>query len=262
MASSRPTLRGQPFGCGRTEALPSPPPSYVIPKAVRFVCDLVELRRNSTRAPSRYGDVVPWRFADRGWFVNDGINLRSDANRAAVAEALVSPNVAFGLHRWFKGGCAPDAIAIATPQEWEAELARGRPGDNLMLLSLRDVANQALLRLGEVTGRPLRGLGDSDLTVIRDFLRDDRREVAVVHRYSPRPGEVTCAHSVLWDPQHDEWAAQIDQWKATSGELWFFDEEILWQRHDTRIQADTPPEDWMAQHGLYLVDGYLPDAEG
>jgi hypothetical protein len=205
---------------------------------------------------------VPWRFADRGWFVNDGINLRSATNLALVASALEFPNIAFGLHRWFRGGASPDAIAMATEEEWDAELARGRPGDNLMLLSLREVADQALLRLGELTGVSLAPISDADLGPIRDFLNNDRREVAVVRRYSPRPGELVCAHRVLWDPKPDEWAEQVDEWRATSGELWFFDEELLWQRHHTRIRADVPPEDWMAHHGLYLVDGYIPDEAG
>jgi hypothetical protein len=47
---------------------------------------------------------MAWRFADRGWFVNDDLNLRSPSNLAAVEGALSFPNIAFGVHRWFRGG--------------------------------------------------------------------------------------------------------------------------------------------------------------
>jgi hypothetical protein len=206
--------------------------------------------------------VTRGRFADRGWFVNDRINLRTDTNRQLVAAELQFPNIAFGLHRWFAAGSSPDLLAIATPEQWEAELARGRPGDNLMLLSLRRVAELAVAHVGGVTNREPLSLDGSDLVPVQSLLADDRQEITVIHRFSPQPDDLICSYKVQWDLKTPDWDAQIDEWSAMSGELWFFNNEIIWQEPASRVRAAQPPEEWTAQHGMYLVDGYLPDQQG
>jgi len=145
--------------------------------------------------------------------------------------------------------------------EWHMELDRGRPGDNLMLLSLEAVQADAILRIGSIDG-PALGRVDSAVRPIVDLLSDSRREVAVVRRCSPATGQVLADHSVLWNPSPEEWQEQLDAWATIAGELWFFDEEIIWQRHEDRFRAETPPEQWTARHGVYLVDGFLPDDQG
>ncbi len=51
--------------------------------------------------------VTGWRFSDRGWFHNEGLNLRAEANRRLIADELVERNILFGAHRWFAGGGSP-----------------------------------------------------------------------------------------------------------------------------------------------------------
>jgi hypothetical protein len=145
--------------------------------------------------------------------------------------------------------------------EWLMELDSGRPGDNLMLLSLDAVRDESLLRIGSIDG-PVLGRVDSVVRPIVELLGDTRREVAVVRRSSPGAGELVADHSVLWDPSSEEWQNLLDAWAATTGELWFFDEEIIWQRHEDRFRAETSPELWSARHGVYIVDGFLPDDDG
>jgi hypothetical protein len=206
--------------------------------------------------------VTGWRFSDRGWFVNHKINLRSQENRRLVTAELEFPNIAFGVHRWFFGGGSPDLVAIATPARWGAELARGRPGDNLLLISLRRVAELALAHVGELTSRQPPALASHEET-IRAFLADTRRgQIALVHRYSPRPGRLVCHYGIFWDPEADGWDTELWEWSQAGGELWLFDNELVWQDHERRAWGTQPPEEWEAQHGLCLVDGYVPDEQG
>ena len=86
-----------------------------------------------------------WRFDDRGWFVNDALNLRTEVNRRIVAAELEYANVVFGAHRWFAGGNSANSIAITSLDQWDAELARGRPGDNVIIQSLVTPLDQFLI---------------------------------------------------------------------------------------------------------------------
>jgi hypothetical protein len=204
-----------------------------------------------------------WRFADRGWFINDALNLRSAANRRAVADELEFPNIVFGLHRWFAGGGNAAHVAIATMEQWDAELARGRPGDNLLLLSLRRVAGRALAHAGEITSHERPVLGRSDIERIGAFLGDDRRDLTVVQRLSPRPGDIRCAARVIPTyPRPSEWDQELADGPWSGGDVWLFDGDLVWRDHAHRQRAPQPPETWTASHGLYVVDGYVPDELG
>lgn len=130
-----------------------------------------------------------------------------------------------------------------------------------MLLSLRRVADPAVIHAGELTRLEPPTPGQQDLDCVRATLSDRGREFAVVHRFSPTPGKLVCSYDVLWDPEQAEWEDQLDQWSGLSGELFFFDNEIVWQQHHSRVRASEPPEQ-CAQHGLYLVDGYISDDAG
>jgi hypothetical protein len=203
-----------------------------------------------------------WRFADREWFVNDGLNLRTDANRRIVARELEFPNVVFGAHRWFAGGASASAIAFTSLDQWDADLAKGRPGDNLILLSLRRVETTALMHAGDISSSHPPVPSAADVNAIEAFIEAGGGELLFVRRFS-RPGNVDGAF--MWIDLRDPgwpWQQALAEHSVDGGEAWLFDGELLWRDHDQRLSASGPPEQWTAQHGIYLVDGYLPDDQG
>ena len=207
--------------------------------------------------------MVGWRFEDRGWFVNDAINLRTESNRQAIAAELEYPNVVFGAHRWFAGGSAADAVAITSLVDWDADLARGRPGDNVILLSLRRVEAEALAHVGDSASPEPPILGASDIAAIESHAADGGYELLFVRRFSPQPGGVEAAFR--WIDLRDTswpWQRAFAEHAADGGEVWLFDGELLWREHHERHRGSDPPETWRAGYGAYVVDGYIPDEHG
>jgi len=208
--------------------------------------------------------VTGWRFSDREWFKNERLNLRAEANRGLVADELVDGNVVFGPHRWFAGGGSPALIALTTIEEWDEEVARGRPGDNLILLSLRKVAGLAVVHTGEPTSSRPGTLQPADIAAVEHYDRSAAfGELLCVRRSAPTPGKPEAALRVIdlrdagWP-----WQEQVAEAASGGGEVWLFDGELAWRDHERRQQGSEPPEEWTAHHGLCLVDGYLPDAQG
>jgi hypothetical protein len=204
-----------------------------------------------------------WRFSDREWFVNDGLNLRTDANRRIVAAELAFPNVVFGAHRWFAGGGSASAIAITSLDEWDADLAKGRPGDNVILLSLRRVEAEALTHAGNMASPHPPVLSTADINAIEAFIAAGGNELLFVRRFSPRPGTIDCVFT--WIDLRDAgwpWQKGLAEYAIGGGEVWLFDGELLWRDHDRRQSGSDPPETWTAHHGSCLVDGYVPDEQG
>ena len=82
----------------------------------------------------------------------------------------------------------------------------------------------------------------------------------VVRRFAPRPGEIEAASTYV-DLRDAAWPWQqaLAEHSVEGGEVWLFDSELLWRDHDRRIHGAEPPETWTANHGICLVDGYLPD---
>jgi hypothetical protein len=207
--------------------------------------------------------VKGWRFADRGWFVNDGLNLRTDSNRRIVAGELEFPNVVFGVHRWFAGGGSADTIAVTSLDEWDADLARGRPGDNVIVLSLRRIEAEALARAGDITSPRPPVPSASDIQAIEAYIAVGGAELLFVRRFSPRPGTTECSFKwVDLDDAASPWQQALAEHSVPGGELWLFDGELLWRDHDRRQLAADPPETWTAHHGIYLLDGCVPDEDG
>lgn len=205
-----------------------------------------------------------WRIADRGWFVNDRLNLRSEANRRLVADELAFPNVIFGVHRWFAGGSAASNVAITSLDQWDADLARGRPGDNVILLSLRQVEDAALVHPGDIGSPQPPAPTAADVVAIEAWAAAGAyAEILAVRRFSPRPGELECA-SVILDLRDTAWPWQqaLAEHSADGGEVWLFDGELLWRDHVRRSHRAEPPESWTAHNGICLVDGYVPDEHG
>lgn len=205
-----------------------------------------------------------WRFADRGWFHNDGLNLCSEANRRLVADELVGRNVVFGSHRWFTGGAAPSHVAMTTIDQWDAELARGRPGDNLILLSLRRVAHLALVHADDLSTPQPAALGPEDVAAIEGYDAAARLgELLFVRRFVPRPGGLEAALDTIdLRDAGEPWRERVAEASAGGGEIWLFDGELAWRDHERRQYGTEPPETWTAHHGIYLVDGYVPDGQG
>ena len=204
-----------------------------------------------------------WRFDDRGWFVNDALNLRTIANRQVVGAELGNQNVAFGVHRWFTGGSAANAIAITSLGEWEAALARGRPGDNVILVSLRQIEAEALAHAGNMASGEPPILSAADITAIEVHAAGGGLELLFVRRFAPQTGNVEAAFQ--WIDIRDSsrtWREAIAEHSVAGGEVWLFDGELLWRDHDRRQRRSDPPETWHARHGIYLVDGYIPDEQG
>jgi hypothetical protein len=199
--------------------------------------------------------VAPWSFADRGWFVNDALNLRSSENLRAVAVALESPTLLFGVHRWFAGGSSPDLIAFGSAADWDAELARGRPGDNLIVLSVADVPDLVLLHAREPGFRG----ADVDLAALR--LGGPGRELAIVSRQTSAAAH-RATYRMVEVADHESWQDEVADALAASDETWIFDNDVVWRDHKRRSAGTTPPEQWPARHGRYVVDGFVPDAEG
>jgi hypothetical protein len=207
--------------------------------------------------------MTGWENADRGWFTNDDLNLDSAANRRIVASELTFPNVAFGVHRRFAGGVSLSEIALGSAGEWEDELSKATPGDNLILLSLRQVQHQAIAHAGDPTNRRPPVLQPSDHDAVQAFITAGGSELALVSRSSPTPTVVECAFTFV-DCRDDrvDWHEQVAERSGRGSEVWLFDAEIVWRDHDRRVLGDEQPEAWNAHHGIYLIDGYAPDERG
>jgi len=107
-----------------------------------------------------------------------------------VASDLEFPIVLFGVHRWFAGGSSAATIAITSLDQWDAELARGKPGDNVILISLQRVEAEALTHAGDLTSRLSPGPSAADFNAIEAFIAAGGDVPSFVRRFSPRPGEV------------------------------------------------------------------------
>jgi hypothetical protein len=195
------------------------------------------------------------------WFLNDAINVLSADNQERIRAELVVPNVVFGLHRWYAGGSSPTSIALSSQAEWDLELSRCRPGDNLVLVSLRRVRHLALAHAGVLSSGSPPVLSSPGQERLLAFLHDHRRELAVLHRHVGGDGRFECDYDIVWDPSPEEWSEHLERWSRLQGELLFFDDdEILWR--DKSGRQGVPPEEWASNYGDYLFDGYFPDARG
>jgi hypothetical protein len=204
-----------------------------------------------------------WRFDDRGWFVNDRLNLGTEVSRRVVAAELEDANVVFGAHRWFAGGRSADAIAITSLDQWDAELARGQPGDNVILISLRRVDAEALAHVGDRESAEPTDLGAAAIAAVESYAAAGGVELLVVRRFTPRSGDIEAA--CQWIDLRDTswpWQQALAEHSTAGGERWVFDGELLWRDHRRRLQASDPPESWQASDGVYVVDGYVPDDQG
>ena len=200
-------------------------------------------------------------MASGRWVVHDAINVLAEDNQAAVRAELVFPNIAFGLHRWYAGGSSPSLVALASPAQWEAELRRGRPGDNLMLVSLRKVSHLALAHVGSPTSANPPSPTDAVQERLLRFLGDESNELAVVHRFLLDDEQVECSYGTVSDPSAADWTDALDRWSRLRGELFFFDDSaVVWAKAEPG--SASAPESRTGQHGYYLIDGYLPDPDG
>jgi hypothetical protein len=192
------------------------------------------------------------------WVVNDEINVLAEHNQAAVRAELVFPNVVFGLHRWYAGGSSPSRLAFASPGEWEAELTRGRAGDNLQLVSLSKVHHLALAHVGSATSDVAPIPTPAVEERLLGFFDNELEELAVVHRHVLDSTRLECSYDVI---EAEDWADALERWSRLRGELYFFDDaKVVWGE-DEPVSAYAP-EARRGQHGHYVVDGYLPDSEG
>ncbi len=116
----------------------------------------------------------------------------------------------FGSHRWFAGGGSPSLVAITTIEQWDDEIARGRPGDNIILLSLRKVAQMALVHAWDASTPRPEALRPEDAAVIEAYDRTAKLgELLCVRQFTPTSGQVEAALdridlrdlSVTWQEQ-------------------------------------------------------------
>jgi len=194
------------------------------------------------------------------WVWNPLIDATSAENRKLVVEALQGGNIAFGLHRWYYGGSAPDFCSIGAVDEWDAEIARGRPGDNLMIVSLESVSHQKILRQGHPVLGGMGSLASDDLGAAWRFLESSANEIVAITRHISDAGEVVSSIELVWDPDAVERDRLFEEWRGLPGELWLFDMSVIWQ--DESDRKGIPREQWTAQHQQFLVDVYIPDQQG
>ena len=200
------------------------------------------------------------RTIERRWLWNPRIDVTSPESRGLMIDALKGSNVAFGFHRWYYGGSAPDLISIATITEFDVEIGRGRPGDNLMLVSLDSVANRAIAHVGDPVAGGLAALSDDALHGVWNFLASSANEVVALARHIADDGDVVCTVELIWDPDPADRDELTYQWRDLPGELWLFDSNVVWQPESDR--SGIARTHWKAQHGHFLLDGYLPDEMG
>ena len=208
--------------------------------------------------------MTGWLFSDRGWFHNERLNLRAEANRRLIADELVERNVVFGSHRWFAGGGSPTLVAITTIEQWDNEVARGRPGDNIILLSLRKVARMALVHAGDASTPQPEELRAEDAAIVEAYDRVAKfGELLCVRRFTPVSGKVEAGFDRIdLRDASEPWQEQLAEASSGGGETWLFDGELDWRDHERRQHGLEPPESWTANHGICLVDGYVPDPHG
>lgn len=206
--------------------------------------------------------MTGWRYSDREWFRNDRLNLRTEAIRRLVIGELTGQNVLFGSHRWFAGGAAEDDVAITSVEEWDAELARGRPGDNVILLSLRQVTQLALVHAGSLDDPGPLALSAAEIAAVEARSHGNGLGELLCVRRSSRGASVLAASCRHIDLRDGEWPWRDQLQEAGGGEMWLFEGDLDWRDHERRQFGTEPPEAWTAHHGIVLVDGVVPDAEG
>jgi hypothetical protein len=135
------------------------------------------------------------------------------------------------LHRWHAGGSSPSLVALA------------------------------LAHVGSPTSAKPPIPSDAVQERLLAFLEDESNELAVVHRHVLDDEKVECSYDTEWDPSADDWTDALGRRSRLKGELFLFDDSKLVSAKAER-SSDHESESRTGQHGYYLIDGFLPHADG
>lgn len=151
-------------------------------------------------------DIAQERIKNPGLWVTGVAHIRSAAILGRAQDALDSGDVLFGLQRHYCAGCSPTPVIFTSFPDFEEHLRSTKPGDEFMLLSVRELSNKGELldptplavsnyasgnRLVEVfllkTSRPAHvetwWLGREEEDDINQFFLPDQELIAVPFRW-------------------------------------------------------------------------------
>ena len=151
-------------------------------------------------------DIAHERSRNPGLWVTGVAHIRSKAILGRARDALDSEDILFGWQRHYCAGGGPTALIFTSFPDFEEHLRSTRPGDEFMLLSVRELSNSGALldptplavtnyvsanRLGEVfllrTSRPAHvetwWLGREEEDDINQFFPPDQKLIAAPFRW-------------------------------------------------------------------------------
>ena len=211
--------------------------------------------------------------ADRGdrsdWVDRPDVSLFSDENIATVLRAFQRQScVVFGWQYFYFGGSSRSEVTFTSSDQYLRHVERARPGDYFTLFDLDELADRAVLRLGDV-----RSTINLDLDIVTpislagarrsldDVLGDEDAAVLVIRRFvGALTGTIDVTVSSLpgtGDERQAEFQRNL-QWGR--GELVMFDQRLFDEdEHGGTIETVTPID---ARRIHALVDAKRPSPEG
>lgn len=132
-------------------------------------------------------DIARERSSNPGLWVVGIANIRSEHLLDRARFALDSGDILFGLQRHYCAGAGPTAVIFPSFSVLEAHLRSTRPGDEFMLLSVRQCFEHGIVL------RP-------QLAEVMHFVTSNPREEVFLLRAEPAPGCV----DVIWKGREEE----------------------------------------------------------
>lgn len=132
-------------------------------------------------------DIARERSGNPGLWVVGIANIRSVHLLDRARFALDSGDILFGLQRHFCAGAGPTAVIFPSFSILETHLRSARPGDEFMLLSVRQCSERGILL------RP-------QLNDVMQFVTSNPKEEVFLLRAEPAPGRV----EVIWKGREEE----------------------------------------------------------
>jgi hypothetical protein len=171
---------------------------------------------------------------------------------------LRSSNIVVGFHYFYYGGRGPDLLTFSLLEPYLERVNAARPGDAFTFYSLEPIIHDALLVIGRPDSHiPLDRLEDSLLPVVSAVAAE--KEIVAVWRADRGDGVVDCDAEILWDLTPDEWSTIREKWSTRTGEMSFFDINVLYDVEKAGHRARETKEDLPV--GL-AAEGKRPDDRG
>ena len=185
-------------------------------------------------------------------------NLLETHNVARVASTFHSSNIVVGFHYFYYGGGSPDLLAYSSLEPYLERVNAARPGDAFTFYSLQAIIDDALLVIGRPDSLvPLDRLEDRLLPIVSAVASE--MEILAVWRVDRGDGVVACDVEILWDLTPEEWSEIRSKWSTRTGEMSFFDINVLYEVETAGRRAREANQELPA--GL-AADGKRPDDRG